>query len=153
MRECKLNSERRLGTSVFRAVLLCGTMLGCSSNGDAASRDLFSLSHLSSDPKGVLSVADDGEYRFLAEGAGETRGKLTSAELDSVQRHASGAALQLLYAYDADDANICLEDSAAYILNSNIGAACILLTSISDGEVRAHLDALVVLFNSKSSSR
>jgi hypothetical protein len=132
--------------------LVCalGLVPACATDGDAKSRELVAISHLTA-PAGSLSVSDDRSYAFLDDTTkSEKRGTLSSAEFEALQPHVARASLDALYAQRDSDPDRCGRASDGYILVSPAGTGCFVLSTVADAGARASVEFFATLFSQKA---
>jgi hypothetical protein len=132
---------------LVRSLLLeklgCALMLltasACASGGDAASRQLGAISRVTA-PSGSLAISDDGGYSFVdSSKMRETHGKLSPSQLDEVEARVAEPRLSKLYGFRAED-DACEGADDGYFLQSRLGTACFVTSSLTDSSARADLD-------------
>jgi hypothetical protein len=134
---------------VIAAVSVLSVLPSCASNHDASSREVIAITHLSTEPSGTVSVADDSTYSYLSATAKkQTQGMFTAAEFATVNSNA--ADLGPLYSHSAPDSEACTKAADGYVLISKVGSACFVVSSVSDPDPRATLDFFVTLYGQKA---
>lgn len=127
------------------------TASACASGGDAASRQLVAISRVAT-PSGSLAISDDGAYSFVdSSKMRETQGKLSPVELDEVEAHVAEPRLSKLYGFRADD-DACEGADDGYFLQSRLGTACFVRSTLADSSAQADLDFFSALYEDKSTA-
>jgi len=139
---------------MMRNVMAAGFALavaGCASRHDESSRQVVSVSHLSTPPVGSLSVSSDSAYEFLDFRAQSAlRGRLTESEFAALNVHTNQSALRELYAHAESDSSHCDGGGDGYLVTSVLGTACFVVSAIADSQSRAHLEFLASLLSQKA---
>jgi hypothetical protein len=140
--------------NAWRMCALTGALAclsACADDGDAKSRVVVSISHLASEPVGMVLITDDRTFDFLNwTTKSETRGTLSPAEFDTLQQHVTRSNLDALYEHQDADPNRCELASDGYVLSSIVGTACFVLSAVNDEEARSNVEYFATLYSQKA---
>jgi len=139
------------GLGVGTSLLVAAFVSACAGGSDSKSRQLMAISHVASSPYGALSISDDGSYAFVdSEKKSETRGALSSSELDAVKDRVESPRLDDLYQQRNKDDDACAQSADGYVLSSRLGAGCFVPSAVNDKAAQEDLAFFMTLFNEKS---
>jgi len=140
--------------ALFLAAEALAFVQGCAAGQDKKSRELVAVTRLARTPAGSLSVSDDGRYEFVNfTTKREHDGRLSSSELESLNRHLASPRIDAVYETRDPDPARCEREEAGLVLHSRLGAACFVATNPVDPAVRESLEFFATLFGTKATER
>jgi hypothetical protein len=111
----------------------------------------MAISHLATAPVGSLSISDDGTYVFLDQTRkSEKRGTLSPADFEKLRPQVARTALDALYAHRDADPDRCGRASDGYILVSQAGTGCFVVSALTNADARARVELFATLFRQKA---